>query len=159
MNDRQRTEAIIFPVFFQNVLRYGVNDKSTEDYMKAMLKLQQAIDLVLKGCDQRRRDNLMRRACRIHNEVTESYRREHVRVEKMGLMALYALQRVLDEDYLVLEAGSDLAQAIEAIVEGLQDAFDEAKLDASARKQSLKLLGHMQFLGYFVGVGAFEQAA
>lgn len=152
MNDRQRAEAIFFPIFFQQVLRCGVNDKGSEDYRACMLQLQQAIDAALKGCDERRYANLMRRAIRAHNEVTEVYRRENVRVEKMGLMALYCLQAVLDADYLVLEEGSDLAEAINAIVRGLADAFSEEKLDASAQKQAAKMLGHLQQLGYFYGV-------
>lgn len=152
MNDRQRAEAIFFPIFFQQVLRCGVNDKGSDEYRACFLQLQQAIDLVLKGCDERRYGNLMRRAIRVHNEVTEPYRREKVRVEKMGLMALYCLQMVLDADYLVLVEGSDLSEAINAIVRGLSDAFKEEKLDASAQKQAAKLLNHLQQLGYFYGV-------
>ena len=151
MNDRQRVEAIIFPIFFQQILRCGVNDKGSEEYRACFLQLQQAIDAALEGCDERRKGNLKRRAIRAHNEITEQYRREHIRVEKMGLMALYALQAVLDADYLVLEEGSDLSEAINAIVRGLSDAFAEEKLDASAQKQASKLLGHLRQLGYFCG--------
>lgn len=152
MNDRQRVEAIFFPVFFQQVLRCGVNDKGSDDYRACMLQLQQAIDAALVGCDEKRVGNLMRRVIRVHNDVTEPYRRENVRVEKMGLMALYCLQMVLDADYLVLEEGSDLAEAINAIMRGLADAFKEEKLDASAQKQAGRMLSHLQQLGYFDGV-------
>lgn len=152
MNDRQRTEAIFFPIFFQQVLRCGVNDQTTEEFRACFLQLQQAIDMVLQGCDERRYANLMRRAIRLHNQVTAGYRKERVRVEKMGLIALYSLQMVLDADYLVLEEGSDLSEAINAIMRGLTDAFSEEKLDASAQKQAAKLLSHLQELGYFYGI-------
>lgn len=152
MNDRQRVEAIFFPIFFQQVLRCGVNDKGSDDYRSCFLQLQQAIDIVLRGCDEKRYANLMRRAIRAHNEVTEVYRKSNIRVEKMGLIALYALQMVLDADYLVLEEGSDLAEAINAIMRGLADAFKEEKLDASAQKQAGRMLTHLQELGYFDGV-------
>lgn len=152
MNDRQRVEAILFPVFFQNVLKCGVNDKGSDDYKACMLQLQQAIDIALTGCDERRRDSLMRRTIRLHNEITESHRRDYVRVEKMGLIALYTLQMVLDADYLVLVEGSDLSEAINAIVRGLADAFSEERLDASAQKQAGRMLSHLQQLGYFDGV-------
>jgi len=108
--------------------------------------------MVLQGCDERRYANLMRRAIRLHNQVTAGYRKERVRVEKMGLIALYSLQMVLDADYLVLEEGSDLSEAINAIMRGLTDAFSEEKLDASAQKQAAKLLSHLQELGYFYGI-------
>lgn len=147
----------MFPVFFQQVLKCGVNDKTTDDYRSCMLQLQQAIDVVLRGHEPRKKDYLMRRACRVHNVVTASYRDERIRVEKMGMMALYCLQRVLEADYLVLEEGSNLAAAIEAVVRGLEDSFVEEKLDASARKQALKLLQTMQDEGYFVGVNTKEK--
>ena len=152
MNDRQRVEAMLFPVFLQQVLRCGVNDQGSDDFRSCMLHLQQAITAALEGCDQKKRDHLMRRVCRVHNDVTARYRADHIRVDKMGLMTLYCLQAVLDADYLLLEEGSNLSEAINAIVRGLEDAFAEERLDASAQKQAAKMLGHLQELGYFYGV-------
>lgn len=152
MNDRQRTEAILFPVFLLNILACGVNDQSTPEFNACRAQLHQAIEEALRGCDDKRKSSLLRRAARVHNEITEPYRKEKIRVEKMALMALYCLKAVLDADYLVLVEGSDLAAAIDAVVNGLEHAFKEEKLDASAQKQAAKMLSHLQQLGYFYGV-------
>lgn len=152
MNDRQRTEAILFPVFLLNILACGVNDQQSDEFLACRAQLHQAIEEALHGCDDKRKSSLLRRAARVHNDITASYRAEGVRVEKMALMALYCLQAVLDADYLVLVEGSDLAAAIDAVVNGLEHAFAEERLDASAKKQAGRMLLHLQELGYFHGV-------
>lgn len=148
MNDRQRVEAILFPVFFQQILRCGASDQKSDEFRTCFLQLQQAIDLTLKGCDERKTGNLMRRAIRLHNEITTPYRGK-VGAEKVGLVALYTLQNILAEDYLELEEGSDLAEAIAAIIRGLDHAFAKPTLDASAQKQAAKMLRELQTRGYY----------
>lgn len=148
MNDRQRVEAILFPVFFQTILTCGVNDKTTEDFRTCFSYFQDAINEGLRGCDEKRRMQLLRRAARLHNDITYDYRKNDVGVDKIGLCALYALQIILDADYLVLTEGSTLSIAIQAVVSGLEHAMERAKLDASARKHGRKLVEHMQRLGY-----------
>lgn len=159
MNDRQRTEALLFPVWLLNILHCGVNDKSTDDYKRCTEILGAATEEALKGCDERKRAALLRRVARVHNAITEDYRRNDVHVDKIGLIALYTLQAILEADYLVLEEGSPLSTAINAIIEALADAFTEQRLDASARKHAGKLLCQLQDEGYFWGVASQRGAA
>lgn len=91
----------------------------------------------------------MRRAIRLHNDITTPFRGK-VGADKVGLVALYTLQRVLDADYLILEEGSGLSEALSAIVRGLEHAFAEPALDASAQKQAAKMLHNLQSRGYYV---------
>lgn len=159
MNDRQRVEAIVFPVWFQTVMVCGVNDQTTEDFKTCFSYFQDAINEGLRGCDERKRMALLRRAARLHNDIMRDDIANDVSVEKIGLSALYALQIVLDADYLVLHEDSALASAIQSVIAGLEHAMARAKLDASARKHGRKLVEHMQRLGYFDGVVLQRDAA
>lgn len=157
--DLRRTELLLFPVWLLNIIRCGVNDKDTDDYRRCQEILVTSINEALKGCDERKAGALLRRAARVHNKITEQYRRNDVHVDKIGLICLYALQAVLESDHLVLEEGSPLSAAINAIVDALADAFAEPKLDASARKQAVKLITMLQREGYFDGVSVLMEAA
>ena len=159
MNDRQRIEALLFPVWLLNIIHCGVNDKSTDDYKRCVEILGTATEEALKGCDDRKRAALLRRVARVHNAGTDDYRRNNVHVDKIGLIALYTLQAILEADYLVLEEGTPLAAAITAIIDSLSDAFAEPRLDASARKHASKLLGQLQDEGYFWGITTRKGAA
>lgn len=158
MNDRQRVEALIFPTFFLQVIRCGVREKDA-DYERCKGYLAEALEEALRGCDDKRRAQILRRTARLHDALTEEYRRAGQQVDKIGLTVLYTLQAVLDADYLVLEEGSRLAAAIDAIVQALGEALDEPKLVASARKQAARMLAHMQRLGVFEGVANDRRAA
>ncbi|MCC3246729.1 hypothetical protein LG047_15620 [Methylocystis sp. WRRC1] len=158
MNDRQRTEALFFPTMLLNIIDCGVTDQEAEDFKRCRAYLIEANEETLRGCDDKRRRQLMRRVVRLHDALTEEYREHEARVDKVGLMVVYVLQAVLAADYLVLEEGSRLSVAIGAIIEGLGDAFSESRLDASARKHAAKMLAQLQREGYFAGV-IFEREA
>lgn len=74
MNDRQRVEAALFPVWLLNILKCGVNDKDTDDYRRCQSILASAVDEAFKGCDEWRRAQLLRRVARVHNQITEDFR-------------------------------------------------------------------------------------
>lgn len=151
LTDRQRVEILLFPLFFANILECGVKDKD-EEYDRCQLYLDEAILEALKGCDDKRVASLKRRAARAHNAITADYIKNKAHVDKIGLVAIYTLQAILDADYLVLDEGSKLSAAIEAIIAALSHAFAEARLDASARKHAGKMLSQLQAMDYFPGV-------
>lgn len=158
LTDSRRVELLIFPTVFLNVLECGVADKEAEDYKRCGQCLVDANREILAGLDQRRYDAIQRRVIRLHDALTAPYRVNGARVDKTAMTFLYALQSVLDADYLVLHEGSQLARAINAIIEAIQDAFGEPRLEASARKQAAKVIEHMQRLGLFNGI-KMEKAA
>lgn len=160
LTDRKRTEAALFPVWLVNILNSGVNeDKRDEDYHRCQDILAGAVDEAFRGLEDRKRAALLRRVARVHNAITEDYRRNKVSVDKIGLICLYALQAILESGYLELDEGSPLSSALTAIIGALSDAFAEARLDASARKHAGKLLVHLQREGYFDGVSIRREAA
>lgn len=160
MNDRQRVEAALFPSWFINILSCGVSpDERDDDYYRCQRILATAVSEALRGCDEQKSNQILRRVSRVHNAVTDDYRRNDVSVIKIGLIALYALEAVLSADYLELTEGSPLALAIDAIIEALSASFAEPRLDASARKHAGKVLSHLKSLGYFESVTLQREAA
>lgn len=156
MNDRQRVEALFFPLVFKSILESGATRDENFDACRGYLDA--AIAEIIGRLDDRRRAQIMRRTVRLHDAAMGVDRDGGVRVDKAALVAFYALRRVLECGYLELEDGSGLAGAITSIVDAFDDAFSETRLDASARKQAAKMLGHLQREGYFAGV-TFERDA
>lgn len=160
LTDLRRVEIALFPAWLVNILDCGVSpERRDEDFEKCRGILVAARDEALRGCDDRKQNQILRRVSRVHNALTAEYRRSQARVDKVALICLYALQAVLDADYLELVDGSPLSDAIGAVIEGLDGAFAEARLDASARKQAVKLLAQLQREGYFSGVQIHREVA
>lgn len=153
MNDRQRVEALLFPQMLLAVLIAGAQEKD-EEYEKCQKLLLAACEEILHGLDDRRRAAIVRRTYRLQLAVTEPYRKEGVPLAKVGLMELYVLQRILDDNYLVLTEGSAFSKALELIVPALSHALEEPKLNTSAQKQANKMLSALQTSGYFESIGA-----
>jgi hypothetical protein len=153
MNDRQRVEALLFPQMLLAVLIAGVGHKDDE-YEKCKALLLAACEEILHDLDDRRRSSILRRTYRLQLAVTEPYRKEGVPLAKVGLMELYVLQRILDDNYLVLTEGSSMAKALDLIVPALGHALEEPKLNTSAQKQAGKMLSALQAAGYFETIGA-----
>jgi hypothetical protein len=150
MNDRQRVEALFFPLVMKSILESaGQRDAGYDACIRA---LDAAAATILRREDQKRRASLMRRVMRLHDTATDPNRKDGVSVLKIGMTIYYVLQAVLGSGYLELEEGSDLARAISAIIENFDDAFGEKKLDASAHKQARKMLATLHREGYFQGV-------
>ena len=160
LTDRRRTEILLFPVWLLNVVECGVSpDKRDDDFYRCKRILAEAVAEALRGCCDTKANSLLRRVYRLHNALTEDYRRNGAHVDKIGLIALYTLQAVLEDGYLELVEGTPLSAAIHAIIEALSDAFAEARLDASAKKHAAKVIAHLQRDGYFSGVHIQREAA
>jgi hypothetical protein len=158
LTDRKRIEILLWPLFFGNIIECGVNDKD-EEYHRCQSYLDKACSEALKGCDDKRKASLRRRAARVHNWITEDYRKNNVAVDKIGLVAFYTMNAILKNGYLELEEGTELAVALDAIVVALNHAFAEERLDASARKHAAKMLNLLQSMDYFPGVVFKKDAA
>lgn len=152
MNDRQRTEAVFFPLWMMNLMFTGAANREEEDYKVVWVYLDNACAEVLRGCDAKKMAYIMRRATRLHDRIMADYIKGGARSDKVGLIMAYILQAVVDAEYLVVYEGSDLAIAIDAIFAGLEKARGMEKMDASARKQAVKTLRALQTEGYFEGV-------
>lgn len=157
MNDRQRVEALFFPLLFKSILESGA--KRDGDYEACRQALDSAMIEVLARLDDKRKASIMRRLYRTVDGVAQPDRKGGVTVEKTALTGYYLIQTVLESGYLELTDGSLLATAILAIVDAFRESFDEKPLDASARKQAGKMLRDLQERGLFQGVEIVREAA
>lgn len=157
MNDRQRTEAVFFPLWMMNIMHTGASNREEEDFRVVWGYLDNACAEVLRGCDAKKMAYIMRRATRLHDNVMADFIKGGARSDKVGLIMAYILRAVVESEYLVVYEGSDLAIAVDAIFAGLEHAKGEERLDASARKQAVKTLRALQNEGYFEGVTITEE--
>ena len=156
LNDRQRVELLLFPLLLKSILESGA--RRDAHYEACGQILDGAMIEIIGRLDERRRVQIMRRTVRVHDDITDVARKGGVRVDKAALTVFYALQKLLDAGALELDEGSDLSEAIHAIIHAFADAFEEARLDASARKHAVRMIERLQALGYFSGC-AFEREA
>jgi hypothetical protein len=156
MTDRQRVEALFFPLLFKSIIKSS--SETTDGNAKAVEYLDEGMQEVLRIADDRKRAAIWRRVLRVHDAVLDPDRKGGIKLEKAGLIGFYLLQAVLSAGYLELEEGSRVAVAIGAVIEALGAAFLESRLDASAKKQARKMLEQLRGQGYFDGV-TFEMEA
>jgi hypothetical protein len=157
VNDRQRVEALFFPLLFKSVVTSS--GEATEGNAQCVAYLDEAMREVMRDLDDRRKASIWRRVVRVHDAVMEPGRKGGLGVEKAGMIGFYLLNAVLASGYLELEEGSRVAVAVNAVVEALGDAFSQQALDASARKQAAKMLRQLQDGGFFEGVEMQREAA
>lgn len=156
LTDRKRTEAIFFPLTMMNIVESGARDKSEEDFKVIRQYFIDACDEVMRGCDERKMVYIMRRAVKLHGRVMKDFIKGDTRTDKVGIVVMMILQAALESDYLVLDEGSKMSIAADAIIAGLQDAMEQDRLLASAKKQAVKTLRALQSEGYFEGASLTE---
>lgn len=152
ISDHQRVEFLFFPQMLYSIVNSGTIDKSHPDFARCNRHILAARDAALHGCDDRRRGNLLRRVHRLDRNVMQHWVGGEIRCDKVGLMVWDVLQAVLDQEYLVLHEGSDVAEALTILTPILEHALEIETLRKSAEKQAPKLLARLQAEGYFLGV-------
>lgn len=151
--DRQRVEALLIPQMLAAMVMAGVNDTEHPDCIETQRLLAAASNEALRGLEPAKRAQIERRMVRAHLEAVGPFLKDGSRMDKLGMTQLYLLQAILEDDYLVLHEGSALSQALDLILPAISHAMEIERLDASARKQSRKMLQALQAMGYFPGVG------
>ena len=152
MTDRQRVEALLLPQMMLGVFIAGVSDPEAPDAIACKADLVAASEDALHGVDDKTRSKLLRRMFRVHEAVTQPYRIEDARVDKMGLIVYYLLSAVIDSGYMVMADGSHMSKAMDVMLPALEPAANITKLDLSAQKAYRKLLYALQLDGYFQDV-------
>ena len=158
LSDRQRVEALLFPQMLWAVVEAGVNDKEGAEFKECQRLLFEAMAEPVKGLSERDTGKIVRRTGRVHLDVTEPYRQEGARCDKVGLIVYFLIKAATECDYLVIPEGSAIQRALDLYLPAVQHSADEAALFASSKKHARKVLKHLQRLGYFDGV-PFAEAA
>lgn len=135
-----------------SVMLAGVDDPNHPAAVETNKLLIDAADEPVKGLHPQERSKIIRRMFRVHQEVTEPYRKQNARVDKMGLIAFYWLKALTDSEFLVMYEGSAMGKAMELMLPALEHAAAQDALDSSAQKAARKFLAHLQELGYYAGV-------
>jgi len=152
LNDRQRVELHLIPMLLLGVVIAGVNDPDHPDAKACQRLLLDAAEAPFQDMREPFRSKLIRRGHRAHEEVTLPYRKEGNRVDKIGLMLYWMLKAITDCDYVVIGEDSSLQKALDIVWPALEHSAQVDPLMASARKQSRRLLDHLQRLGYYAGL-------
>ncbi|MEQ1950968.1 hypothetical protein [Mesorhizobium sp. CN2-181] len=105
--------------------------------------------------------SLLRRIERIHHEIIQPYlKTESPDPRKIGIIAFYLLQHLVDTEMLVVPPDCAFGRALEVMLPALSpwegsteaEVADYDRLNHSARKQVRKLLHHLQNEGYYLGI-------
>lgn len=152
VSDRQRVELLLLPMMAQLIVKRGVDDPEESSSRKAIKLFDNAMGEAVQGLTDRETYKLLRRACRLHQELVKPYQDAQARVDKIGLMLFNLLTWSIDSGYIVLHDNSPMSLGLDMLLPALEEAANITKLDESARKAAGKMLKTLQSEGYFKGV-------
>lgn len=101
---------------------------------------------------------LLRRIERLHKEIAEPYTKgEEADPRKIGIIAFYLLQHLVETETLLVPEESSFGKALETMLPALSPAegasdeeiVDYDRLNRSAQKQARKILKNLQKEGYY----------
>lgn len=150
-SDRQIAEAYLPIALLHTVVHDGA-DLSEPFNQQVLGWLTEAGIAALDGVASERRVKLMRRAGRIHNALIEPFRKAEASLAKVGLTVYYVLEQLRDCGYFVVEDGTPLDQAVNAMLaeDGtLTQLANIPAADQSAQKQARKLFDAIKAEGLY----------
>lgn len=152
-SDRQIIEAIVpIRLLYTTVINGAdLEDAGNEQVRQWLVNAGAAI---CRGMPIDKAASLSRRAERICREAEAPFRKAEARVSKFGLAVYYVLARLRDQGFFVLEDGSDLDKAVDALLspEGsIAEAANTEAVDASAEKAARKMFAALQVEGLYRG--------
>lgn len=136
--------------------------RSYETFRQTKQLLLEACNEALKGVYPPQKElSLLRRIERVHREVVEPFiTTDKPDPRKIGIVAYYLLQHLVDTELLIVPEESSFGQALDNMLPALspqansspeEDAEYEA-LNRSAQKQVCRILQKLQTEGYYKGI-------
>lgn len=95
-------------------------------------------------------DAKRRRLARVHYHLIAPHIEAEAKVSKIGLMAFYLLQILVDEKWVVVPEDSALQRGLDLLLPGLEHVAAIQPLDNSAQKQARRAFKTLQEWGYYV---------
>ena len=148
-SDRQRVELHLLPMLMLGMVIAGVNDPDHPDAKECQKQLLAAAEEPFADLKEPLRSKLIRRGHRAHEEVTEPYRKQDARVDKIGLIFYWLLKAITDCEYIVIGEDCALQKGLDIIWPALEHAAEIDPMMISAKKQAKRVLEHLQRLGYY----------
>ncbi|MER9436657.1 hypothetical protein NKJ04_17340 [Mesorhizobium sp. M0618] len=187
MNDTQRVELSLPVHVMLSVLICGANcaeprvqDKAAWDAFNERLATDQKFAeshktfqrtklLLIKACNEaiagvypeKKQMSLLRRIERVHMDMVEPYvKDDNPDPRKIGIIAFYLLQHLVDTGTLIVPEDSSFGKALEHMLPALspwegsteKEIQDYEHLNRSARKQVRRIMQHLQAEGYYRGL-------
>lgn len=151
MTTQPVVERLLIAKLFYAVVFHGVADRSQADHAAVLRQLEAAMDDELAGLPRAKRESATRHAAKAVDVILAPYISSGESCAKFGLATFYAVRALIDAGLYALPDGP-LSDAIDAVLnpEGtITEIANIDRLDASAQKQSRRLLNAIQSLGYF----------
>lgn len=136
--------------------------KSYKVFMQTKTWLMEACEEALRGVYPEKKEMaLLRRIERVHAEMVEPYvKTDSPDPRKIGIIAFYLLQHLVETETLLVPEDSPFGRALEYMLPALspwegsteEEVRDYDNLNRSARKQVIKILRHLQNEGYYQGI-------
>lgn len=149
---------ILPPQLLLSVVQAGYAGDDGEEAGAIRTLLRMATAEAVADLTEPTRSKVLRRSKRAYDDVVVRFLRGEPTVGKVGLTIFYALQAIVEADYLVLHDRSAMAEAIDLVLPHLERAAASEALDRSAQKQARQLLRHLGELGYFRQIAAELEA-
>lgn len=127
---------------------------------KALL-LEASAEAVKDVYPPRKQASLLRRIERLHHESIDTFLKvDKPDPRKIGIVAFYLLQHLVDTETLIVPEESSLGKALDYMLPALspregsseQEIEDYENLNRSARKQVRKMIYNLQNQGYYRGI-------
>lgn len=147
------------------------NDRLAKDpvFQKSYKTFRQTRELLMAACNEaiagvypeKKQLSLLRRIERVHMEMVEPYvKGDNPDPRKIGIIAFYLLQHLVDTGTLIVPEDSSFGKALEHMLPALspwegsteQEIQDYDNLNRSARKQVRRIMQHLQAEGYYQGL-------
>lgn len=152
-SDRDITQELMPIRFFGSVVEHGADREHTDvDRFRSIFR--QAEFDVVGNLPEKKKQAILRRSWRIHDDVIKPYRDAQIAVAKFGLIVFYVLDKLRQQGLFHLVDGSPLDTAVSALLseEGTLVQFANiTKIDQSAQKQARRMLAQLQENGLYLG--------
>jgi hypothetical protein len=146
--------------------RFEARLAENPDFAHSYKIFRETRQLLVEACDipledlspERKRNAVLKRIERTHLEVVAPYlKTDDPDPRKIGIIAYYLLQHLIDTNVLIVPEDSAFGQALEIMLpalspwEGATDSEveDYDQLNRSAQKQVRRVLRHLQSAGYY----------
>lgn len=152
-SDRDITQDLMPIRLFGTVITHGADPEQT-DVQQFMAIFRQAENDVVGSLTEKKKQAILRRSWRIHDEIIKPYQQAEIAVAKFGLIVFYVLDKLREQRLFTLVDGSPLDVALSAILDEdgtLVQYANIKKIDDSAQKAARKMLSQLQANGLYLG--------
>jgi hypothetical protein len=130
--------------------RYAYRVEAYQSFLKCRDLLMSVNRSVNADLHDKARAKLLRRVEREYFKIVEPFIKDDAKVEKFGLVSFYFLQILVERRWIHFSEDSELQQALDILLPGLNHLARKHRVDLSAQKQARRAFDLMQKQKYYV---------